>query len=95
MIATVIQKKLNQVISILKGETIVCNPESFKQLKGQLSVKVVAEKLGLNEQMFREFETALNQYFKFREDPVSHRISYFRVTSSEGVQTFWRILNLL
>lgn len=92
MIATIIQKKLNQVISILKGETIVCNPESFKQLKGQLSGKVVAEKLGLNEQMFREFETALNQYFKFRDDPVSHRISCFRV--SLWLETICKNLNI-
>jgi hypothetical protein len=53
----------------------------FKKIKGKLSAKVVAEKLGINEQMLSEVDRCMGNFGKFQNDEDLNRIASLRLAS--------------
>jgi hypothetical protein len=75
-----IQNKLNEIFQLKFSINDELTLDVFKSTKSSVSAKKMAELLSLNEAMFFEFETALKQYFQFRNDASKSRISCFRLS---------------
>ena len=80
MIKNIVQKKLNEIFTLLTNRDDEIKFETYKSIKSKLSAKVTAEKMGITEPMLFEFEEALRQYFQFRDDNKKGRISCLRIS---------------
>jgi len=92
MIKDIIQTKLNEILALVDNREEAFTTENYKKVKSTLSAKKLAQKLGLSESMFVEFEEALKQYYQFRDDKVKSRISCFRI--SLWIETICKKLKL-
>ena len=81
-------KSLKEKLEILNDFLINDRPDKsedpvadFKKIKGKLSTKVVAEKLGINEQMLSEVDLCMVNFSKFQNDDDLKRIASLRLAS--------------
>lgn len=74
-----IQQALNSVFEKISGLQEDFKLDNYKKIKGQKSAKGIASILDINESMLNEFETAVNDHYKFIDDNQKNRIASFRL----------------
>jgi TolB-like protein len=74
-----IQLFLNKVLNHLNTDIEEYNLEVLKKEKSKQSTSVLCSKLGLNESMFNEFETALYQFEQYKDDTNKSKIACLRL----------------
>lgn len=74
-----IESFLNKVLNHLNSDIEEYKLEVWKKEKSKQSTTVLSNKLGLNESMFNEFETALNQFEQYKEDTNKSKIACVRL----------------
>jgi TolB-like protein len=70
---------LNKVLHHLNSDVDEYKLEVWKKEKSKQSTSVLCSKLGLNESMFNEFETALYQFEQYKEDSNKSKIACVRL----------------
>lgn len=74
-----IQLFLNKVLNHLNTDIEEYNLEVLKREKSKQSTSVLCSKLGLNESMYNEFETALYQFEQYKDDTNKSKIACLRL----------------
>lgn len=74
-----IQLFLNKVLNHLNTDIEEYNLEVLKKEKSKQSTSVLCSKLGLNESMYNEFETALYQFEQYKDDTNKSKIACLRL----------------
>ena len=74
-----IESFLNKVLHHLNSDIDEYKLEVWKKEKSKQSTTILSSKLGLNESMFNEFETALYQFEKYKEDSNKSKIACVRL----------------
>jgi TolB-like protein len=87
-----IEKTLNSIINIINSDINEFNIDLWKKEKSKQSSSVLSRKLGLNDSLYNEFETALYQFEQYKDDPKKSKIACFRI--SLWLETVCKKLNL-
>jgi hypothetical protein len=87
-----IEKTLNSIINIINSDINEFNIDLWKKEKSKQSSSVLSRKLGLNDSLYNEFETALYQFEQYNDDPKKSKIACFRI--SLWLETVCKKLNL-
>jgi hypothetical protein len=87
-----IEKTLNSVINIINSDINEFNIDLWKKEKSKHSSSVLSRKLGLNDSLYNEFETALYQFEQYKDDIKKSKIACFRI--SLWLETVCKKLNL-
>lgn len=74
-----IESFLNKVLHHLNSDIEEYKLEVWKKEKSKQSTSILSSKLGLNESMFNEFETALYQFEQYKEDTNKSKIACVRL----------------
>lgn len=74
-----IESFLNKVLHHLNSDIEEYKLEVWKKEKSKQSTSVLSSKLGLNESMYNEFETALYQFEQYKEDSSKSKIACVRL----------------
>jgi len=74
-----IESFLNKVLHHLNSDIEEYKLEVWKKEKSKQSTSILSSKLGLNESMFNEFETALYQFEQYKEDSNKSKIACVRL----------------
>lgn len=74
-----IESFLNNVLNHLNSDIEEYKLEVWKKEKSKQSTTVLSNKLGLNESMFNEFETALYQFEQYKDDSNKSKIACVRL----------------
>jgi TolB-like protein len=74
-----IESFLNKVLHHLNSNIEEYKLEVWKKEKSKQSTTILSSKLGLNESMFNEFETALYQFEQYKEDSSKSKIACVRL----------------
>lgn len=88
----VIQKALNGVFEKITVDQESFDLQAYKKVKGKKSAKRIASILNINEAMLNEFETAVNDYYKFVDDNHKSKIVSFRLAL--WLETICKNLNI-
>lgn len=92
MIKNIIQTKINQIFTQIKGVDLELTFDEYKKIKSSFSSKILAQKLMITESMLLEFEEALRQYFLFKDVVEKSRLACFRI--SLWLETICKNLNV-
>ena len=87
-----IEKTLNSIMNIINSDINEFNIDLWKKEKSKQSSSVLSRKLGLNDSLYNEFETALYQFEQYKDDPKKSKIACFRI--SLWLETVCKKLNL-
>lgn len=87
-----IQHALNSIFEKITGNKDDFNLEVYKKIKGQKSAKGIASILLINEAMLDEFEVAVADFYKFKEDNKKSKIVSFRLAL--WLETICKNLNI-
>ena len=74
-----IESFLNKVLHHLNSDIEEYKLEVWKKEKSKQSTSILSSKLGLNESMYNEFETALYQFEQYKEDSNKSKIACVRL----------------
>jgi len=74
-----IESFLNKVLHHLNSDIEEYKLEVWKKEKSKQSTSVLCSKLGLNESMYNEFETALYQFEQYKDDTNKSKIACLRL----------------
>jgi TolB-like protein len=88
----VIQQALNRVFEKITRDKESFDLQTYKKIKAQKSAKGIASILNINESMLNEFETAVNDYYKFVDDSQKSKIVSFRLVL--WLETICKNLNI-
>lgn len=75
----IIQNTLDNIFKIISDKDEIFTLESYKKIKGVKSGKSVADILRINVSMLSEFEIALADFYKFKDDSQKGKIVSFRL----------------
>lgn len=87
-----IEKTLNSIINIINSDIHEFNIDLWKKEKSKQSSSVLSRKLGLNDSLYNEFETALYQFEQYKDDPKKSKTACFRICL--WLETVCKNLNL-
>jgi hypothetical protein len=87
-----IEKTLNSIMNIINSDIHEFNLDLWKKEKSKQSSSVLSRKLGLNDSLYNEFETALNQFEQYKDDPKKSKTACFRICL--WLETVCKNLNL-
>jgi hypothetical protein len=74
-----ILQTLNNVFEKITGENTQFNEVDYKKAKSKKSAKGIASILMINEAMLQEFETAISDFYKFKDDIKKSKIVSYRL----------------
>ena len=92
MLVEQIQKSLDNIIKLVEPSNNFFSQDSFKKIKSAKSAKVLSDELGINEQMFVEFEESIRQFYTYKDDPTRKKLVCFRI--SLWLETVCKNLNI-
>lgn len=87
-----IEKTLNSIINIINSDIHEFNIDLWKKEKSKQSSSVLSRKLGFNDSLYNEFETALYQFEQYKDDPKKSKTACFRICL--WLETVCKNLNL-